>query len=77
MDAQRTVTYVFIDHDSAYNLSSANIYAREKTYGNSLTGRMVYNENAGVSNYYLEVMSNDKRDSTPAMILWFFDSRGG
>ncbi|PON28925.1 calcineurin-like phosphoesterase [Trichoderma gamsii] len=65
------------NHDSAYNLSSANIYAREKTYKNSLTGNMVKDKNAGVSNYYLEVMSNDKRDSTPAMILWFFDSRGG
>lgn len=38
---------------------------------------MVKDKNAGVSNYYLEVMSNDKHDSTPAMILWFFDSRGG
>lgn len=37
---------------------------------------MVKDKNAGVSNYYLEVMSNDKRDFTPAMILWFFDSRG-
>ncbi|PTB36218.1 uncharacterized protein TrAFT101_000184 [Trichoderma asperellum] len=65
------------NHDSAYNLSSANIYAREKTYKNSLTKNMVKGKNAGVSNYYLEVMSNDKHDSTPAMILWFFDSRGG
>lgn len=38
---------------------------------------MVKDKNAGVSNYYLEVMSNDEHDSTPAMILWFFDSRGG
>lgn len=38
---------------------------------------MVQDKNAGVSNYYLEVMSNNKYDSTPAMILWFFDSRGG
>ncbi|UKZ74565.1 hypothetical protein TrVFT333_002235 [Trichoderma virens FT-333] len=65
------------NHDSAYNLSSENIYEREKTYKNSLTKKMVQNKNAGVSNYYLEVMSNNKRDSTPAMILWFFDSRGG
>ncbi|KAL7940983.1 Metallo-dependent phosphatase-like protein [Trichoderma barbatum] len=65
------------NHDSAYNLSSDSIYAREKTYKNSLTKKMVQNKNAGVSNYYLEVMSNNKRDSTPAMILWFFDSRGG
>lgn len=71
------VAHTFIDHDSAYNLSSANIYAREKTYKNSLTKNMVQNKNAGVSNYYLEVLSNDKRDTTPAMILWFFDSRGG
>ncbi|KAL7803922.1 Metallo-dependent phosphatase-like protein [Trichoderma afarasin] len=65
------------NHDSAYNLSSENIYEREKKYKNSLTKKMVQDKNAGVSNYYLEVMSNNKRDSTPAMILWFFDSRGG
>ncbi len=71
------VAHVLIDHDSAYNLSSENIYEREKKYKNSLTKKMVQDKNAGVSNYYLEVMSNNKRDSTPAMILWFFDSRGG
>lgn len=32
---------------------------------------------SGVSNYYLPIYSADKRDKTPKVILWFFDSRGG
>lgn len=39
---------------------------------------MVDTNDSGVSNYYLPVYSNDDgTDSTPALILWFFDSRGG
>lgn len=38
---------------------------------------MVDTNDSGVSNYYLPVYSNDGTDSTPALILWFFDSRGG
>lgn len=52
------------------------IYAREKTYANSLTGCEVRQNGAGVSNYYLPVYPNDT-STIPAMLLWFFDSRGG
>ncbi|KAL7954546.1 Metallo-dependent phosphatase-like protein [Trichoderma compactum] len=45
------------NHDSAYNLSSENIYEREKKYKNSLTKKMVQVKSAGVSNYYLEVIN--------------------
>lgn len=65
------------NHDSDYNLSRADIYAREKRYANSLTQDMVWGRNAGVSNYYLPVFSSDVRKTTPEVILWFFDSRGG
>lgn len=66
-----------IDHDSDFNLSRTNIYEREKTYDNSLTGNMVTTNESGTSNYYLPVYANDDTSSIPALILWFFDSRGG
>jgi hypothetical protein len=38
---------------------------------------MVPGQNAGVSNYFLEVFSSDVQKVNPELILWFFDSRGG
>lgn len=64
------------NHDSDFNLSRESIYAREKTYDNSLTQCMVNASDAGVTNYYLPVYSNGN-STVPIMILWFFDSRGG
>ncbi|KUI59177.1 putative inactive purple acid phosphatase 16 [Cytospora mali] len=64
------------NHDSDFNLSRIAIYAREKTYDNSLTQWMVNGNDTGVTNYYLPVYSNGN-STVPAMILWFFDSRGG
>lgn len=68
---------LFIDHDSDFNLSRTDIYEREKTYANSLTGNAVNATDSGVSNYYLPVYADSNVSGTPAMILWFFDSRGG
>ncbi|KKA23787.1 hypothetical protein T310_2239 [Rasamsonia emersonii CBS 393.64] len=65
------------NHDRDYNLSRAEIFAREKRDPNSLTQYMVPGFNAGVSNYYLPVFSSDEQKQTPEVILWFFDSRGG
>jgi hypothetical protein len=65
------------NHDSNYNLSRQGIFEREHRYPNSLTQSMVPGSNAGVSNYFLEVFSSDVRKTTPEVILWFFDSRGG
>ncbi|EED16237.1 conserved hypothetical protein [Talaromyces stipitatus ATCC 10500] len=67
------------NHDSQFNLSRQEIFAREKLYPNSLTQSMVwtYGYDSGLSNYYLPVYSADKSDKTPKVILWFFDSRGG
>lgn len=65
----------WLDHDSDVNLTRKDIYAREKTYANSLTGCEVTKKDSGVSNYYLPVYPNNT-STIPAMILWFFDSRG-
>ncbi|QRD82742.1 Metallo-dependent phosphatase-like protein [Aspergillus flavus] len=65
------------NHDSGYNLSRSAILEREKTYSNSLTKSMVSGALAGVSNYYLPVYPSDSSKDTPALIMWFFDSRGG
>lgn len=65
-----------LDHDSDFNLSRVDIYEREKLYANSLTGCEVTTNDSGVSNYYLPVYANGD-DTTPVLLLWFFDSRGG
>lgn len=64
------------DHDSDLHLTRRDIYVREKMYPNSLTGSEVNQNHSGVSNYYVPVYPNDS-STVPAMILWFFDSRGG
>ncbi|PWY96085.1 Metallo-dependent phosphatase [Aspergillus sclerotioniger CBS 115572] len=65
------------NHDSDYNLSRSAILEREQSYMNSLTTSMVAGKLAGVSNYYLPVYPSDSSNTTPALIMWFFDSRGG
>ena len=79
------------NHDSQYNLSRVDILAREKMWPNARTTNMLGSDAAGVSNYYLPVYSSScaaADDPTltadevadacvPALILWFFDSRGG
>jgi hypothetical protein len=63
------------NHDSQYNLSTQSLLLKEMTYPElSLTRDMVKNPDAGVSNYYLPVYG---KGQDPALILWFFDSRGG
>lgn len=37
---------------------------------------MVFGANSGVTNYYLPIYPSDG-SKEPALILWFFDSRGG
>ncbi|PYI27716.1 Metallo-dependent phosphatase [Aspergillus indologenus CBS 114.80] len=65
------------NHDSDYNLSRSAILEREQSYSNSLTQSMVTGKLAGVSNYYLPVYPSNSSTTTPALIIWFFDSRGG
>ncbi|EMC91078.1 hypothetical protein BAUCODRAFT_80486 [Baudoinia panamericana UAMH 10762] len=64
------------NHDSAYNLSRSAILEREHRWPNARTQQMVFDTNAGVSNYYLPVYPSGS-STTPSLILWFFDSRGG
>jgi len=69
------------NHDSSYNLSRSDMYAREKTYPNSLTGNAVTAPDSGVTNYYLPIYtagsSSIGKNTLPSFILYFFDSRGG
>ncbi|KAK3689280.1 Metallo-dependent phosphatase-like protein [Podospora appendiculata] len=68
------------NHDSDYNISRLALLAREAAYPNARTTRMVLNDDAGVTNYFLPVYPSDCRvepSCTPELILWFFDSRGG
>lgn len=64
------------NHDSDVNLSPTALFQREKLWSNSLTQAMVADEVNGITNYYLPVYPSSG-GSTPAMILWFFDSRSG
>lgn len=66
------------NHDSELNLDPQQTFLRENRYPNSLTSKMVSGHDAGVTNYYLPVFYHGaSSDSIPAVILWFFDSRGG
>lgn len=73
-DLQWASTYG--NHDSDVNLSRSALFAHEKTFAGSLTAKMVEAEEAGVTNYVLPVFSSSF-NSTPAFLLYFFDSRGG
>jgi hypothetical protein len=71
---------VYGNHDHQPNLDGNKLLAREQTWRGCLTRRMVNESESGVTNYYLPVYQNGCRDpnnSEPALILWFFDSRGG
>ncbi|KAF2761960.1 Metallo-dependent phosphatase [Pseudovirgaria hyperparasitica] len=66
------------NHDNQYNLSTEAMLDREQSYHLSLTQKMVSTEKSGVTNYWLPVCApDDIGDGVPAMLLWFFDSRGG
>ncbi|KAK0750062.1 Metallo-dependent phosphatase-like protein [Schizothecium vesticola] len=70
------------NHDSSYNLSRDSLLAREQRWPNARTTQMVSASTAGVSNYYLPVYpasctASCTASCPPALLLWFFDSRGG
>lgn len=68
------------NHDSQYNLSGQALLAREQRFPNAKTIQMVSGEDNGATNYYLPVYSNNCTSHSacpPALLLWFFDSRGG
>jgi hypothetical protein len=70
------------NHDGQFNLSGKALLARERQWPNSRTTQMVSGDGIGVTNYYLPVYgkncpSSPHKKCTPALLLWFFDSRGG
>jgi hypothetical protein len=67
------------NHDSEVNLDpEEDVFKTETRYRNSLTQSRVSGLNAGVTNYYLPVFTHSaSKTSKPALILWFFDSKGG
>ncbi|KAI2780227.1 Metallo-dependent phosphatase [Daldinia loculata] len=79
VDRGLTWASTYGNHDYDYNISGSTILSREKRWSNSRTTQMVFDEEAGTSNYYLPVYDSDCSDenSAPELILWFFDSRGG
>ncbi|KAK4207549.1 Metallo-dependent phosphatase-like protein [Rhypophila decipiens] len=81
---ERNLTWssTYGNHDSSFNLSRNHIFDHEVSQWplHSRTRSMVSHPNAGVSNYYLPVYPRPDCTATtclPALILWFFDSRGG
>lgn len=67
------------NHDSEVNLNPKDdMFKAEQKYPNSLTQSRVSGDKAGITNYYLPVFSHGQANtSTPALLLWFFDSKGG
>ncbi|KAH9998569.1 Metallo-dependent phosphatase [Xylariaceae sp. FL0662B] len=79
VDRGLTWASTYGNHDHAFNLSGEAILARERQWSNSRTSQMVFNSEAGVSNYYLPVYDSEcaNEGCVPELLLWFFDSRGG
>lgn len=75
------------NHDYQVNVTGWRILEREQRWANARTRQMVYDVDAGVSNYYLPVYGSDcdaegyydeeEAGCVPELLLWFFDSRGG
>ncbi|KAJ5143928.1 uncharacterized protein N7515_002715 [Penicillium bovifimosum] len=69
------------NHDSEINLNpKEDMFKAEHEYSNSLTQSRVSGDRAGITNYYLPVYPHSETNtesSAPALLLWFFDSKGG
>ncbi|KAF9244760.1 hypothetical protein DTO013E5_8872 [Penicillium roqueforti] len=67
------------NHDSEVNLNPEDdMLEEENKYTNSLTQSMISGDKAGITDYYLPVFSHGQTNtSTPTLLLWFFDSKGG
>lgn len=78
---ERNLTWAstYGNHDYDYNVTGSTILERERLFPNSRTDSMVNGPASGTSNYYLPVYDPACRtpDCAPALLLWFFDSRGG
>lgn len=67
------------NHDSEINLNPKDdMFKAEHKYSNSLTRSEISGDKAGITNYYLPVFPHSRTESSePALLLWFFDSKGG
>jgi hypothetical protein len=67
------------NHDSEINLDpEEDVFRTETRYSSSLTQSRVSGPRAGITNYYLPVFSHSASNTNkPALLLWFFDSKGG
>ncbi|TAQ87196.1 hypothetical protein B7494_g4472 [Chlorociboria aeruginascens] len=63
------------NHDTAFNLSSSALFFQESLHPLSYTQHSSPGI-PGITNYYLPIYSSSS-PTTPAVILYFFDSRGG
>ena len=70
-------TSTYGNHDSDFNLSRADLFRKEQQFPGSLTQSVRLPLDAGITNYYLPVYPSNNSMNAPALILWFFDSRGG
>ena len=73
VDAGTPWASTYGNHDSKFNLSREALFERETGYDLCYTKRM-NSSLPGITNYYLLVYG---AEDVPAVILWFFDSRGG
>jgi hypothetical protein len=71
---------VYGNHDNSQTISHSRLYDYEKEHYPDLSHTRASPTSAkdsnGMYNYYLPVYS-DEASLTPALILWFFDSRSG
>jgi len=65
------------NHDSDFNLSRTDLFREEQRFPGSLTQSVNLPPDAGITNYYLPVYPSNGSMAAPALMLWFFDSRGG
>ncbi|KAH8924036.1 Metallo-dependent phosphatase [Atractiella rhizophila] len=67
---------IYGNHDNDVNISHALLVEKESQYPLSYTSSMPNGTREGLANYWLPVFS-PVDDKVPALILWFFDSKGG
>jgi len=69
------------NHDNGIATTREQIFATESKYSNCYTRNDGTDDLAGLTNYYLPIYRSTQQgngtDEKPALILWFFDSRGG
>lgn len=68
---------IYDNYENQHNLSTSAILEQEQTYPVVRTKSVVNTPNASISKNYLETYPSHSIISTLALMLGFFDSRGG